>query len=305
MSSTVSNTEKSAAIGMRSIIIGLIVNLLLAFAKGIAGVLGHSSALIADAVESVSDIFSSLIVLLGLKMSKKPADENHPYGHGKIEPLAATLVSLILFGAAIFIAIHSFHQLSNSLLVPEPFTLIVLLIVILIKGALSRFIGNVGAEVSSVSVRADAAHHRADVMTSLAAFIGISVALVGGPGYEHADAVAALFASLVIAFNATILFKPALYELLDTAPSPDLIQSVRKTAEGVGGVLGTHKCHVRKLGFDHYVDLDILCNPELTIRAGHEIAHNVGEAIHAKLPNITKVLVHVEPVDDYGRRVRD
>jgi cation diffusion facilitator family transporter len=305
MADSISHTDMSAKLGIRSVAVGLVVNIFLAGAKGIAGIIGHSNALIADAVESVSDIFSSAVVIVGLKMAKKPADENHPYGHGKVEPLAATVVALMLFGAAIFIAINSFHSISAPHDPPEPFTLAVLLVVILIKYFLSRSIGKVGDDVGSVSVNADANHHKADVLTSLAAFIGISVSVLGGPGYEHADGVAALFASLVIAFNATLLFRPAVSELLDTAPPPEIAENVRKIAQSVQGVLGTHKCHVRKLGFDHYVDLDILCNPDSTIRQGHEIAHNVGEAIHAKLPNITKVLVHVEPVDDYGRRVRD
>jgi len=300
-----SNTDTAASKGIRSIIIGLFINLALTLIKGVAGVVGNSNALIADALESLSDVLSSLAVIFGLQMAKKPADENHPYGHGKIEPLTATVVCLLLFGAAIFIAFRSFHQLAKPHGPPEAFTLVVLLVVIFVKFGLSRFIAKVGKDVSSVLITADAGHHKADVITSVAAFIGISVALLGGPGYENADSVAALFASLVIAFNATVLFRPALNELIDTAPSPELTQNVRQIAQSVPGVLGTHKCHVRKLGFDHYVDLDILCNPDSTIRDGHEIAHNVGEAIHARLPNITKVLVHVEPVDDYGRRVRD
>ena len=290
---------------MQSIAIGLAINAVLAIIKGVAGVLGNSYALIADAIESASDVLSSLVVLGGLKMAKKPPDENHPYGHGKFEPLSATVVALMLLTAAIFIAVKSIEEIYTPNSAPEPFTLVILGIVIVVKEGLFRFIHTTGNSTESIAVKTDAWHHRGDVITSLAAFIGITVALLGGSGYESADDVAALFAAFVIAANALWLFRPALLELLDTAPSQDLVDEIRLIAAGVSGVHGTHKCHVRKVGFDHFVDLDILCEPSLSIREGHEIAHNVGEAIHRELPNVTKVLVHVEPLDDYGRRVRD
>ena len=221
-------------------------------------------------------------MLGGLKMAKKPPDENHPYGHGKFEPLSATVVALMLLTAAIFIAVKSIEEIYTPNSAPEPFTLVILGIVIVVKEGLFRFIHTTGNSTESIAVKTDAWHHRGDVITSLAAF-----------------------AAFVIAANALWLFRPALLELLDTAPSQDLVDEIRLIAAGVSGVHGTHKCHVRKVGFDHFVDLDILCEPSLSIREGHEIAHNVGEAIHRELPNVTKVLVHVEPLDDYGRRVRD
>jgi cation diffusion facilitator family transporter len=290
---------------MRSIAFGLIANFTLAIVKGVAGVFGHSNALIADAVESVSDIFSSLVVMLGLKLSKKPADENHPYGHGKIEPMAASVVSIVLFLAAALIAVKSHREIHQPHQAPEAFTLIILSVVIVVKMYLFRSVKQTGENVGSTAVAADAMHHGADVITSFAAFVGISISLIGGPGFESADSYAALFASFIIAFNAVMLFKPAFFELLDTAPSPELVVSIRKIAREVEGVLGTHKCHVRKVGFDHFVDLDILCDPDLSIRKGHELAHSVGDRIQEKLPIITKVLVHVEPVDDYGRRDKE
>ena len=298
------NSQQAIKAGIRSTLIGIAGNAALALIKGTAGVLGNSYALIADAIESTADILSSLVVMLGLKMAGKPADKNHPYGHGKFEPLAAATVSLMLIAAAIVIAIESFHEIRTPHHAPAPFTLVVLILVIFIKEGLFRFVITVGTAVESTAVKTDAWHHRADAITSAAAFIGISIALIGGPGYESADDFAALFAAAIIALNAACLFKPALFELIDTAPDASIADTVRAVAHAVPGVLGTHKCHVRKLGFDHFVDLDVLCDPNWTIRQGHEVAHNVGEAIHKHLPNITKVLVHVEPVDDYGRRVR-
>ena len=290
--------------GVKSILVGAVLNIVLAIVKGTAGVIGNSYALIADAIESICDIFSSLVVFAGLKMAGRPADTNHPYGHGKYEPLAGVIVSMVLFAAAIFIAIASMKEIVTPHHAPEPFTLIVLLAVMIVKESLFRFVNKVGDSIHSTAVKADALHHRSDAITSLAAFVGISIALIGGKGYESADDFAALIAAAIIAVNAMLLLKPALFELLDTAPDPSLHKKIREVAEKVPGVFGTHKCHVRKLGFDYFVDLDVLCDPDATIRDGHNIAHDVGEAIHEALPVITKVLVHVEPKDDFGRRNR-
>ncbi len=290
---------------MRSTLLGVAVNFVLAAVKGIAGVVGSSYALIADAIESASDILTSLVVLGGLTLAGKPADENHPYGHGKFEPLAAAIVGLTLVGAAIIIAVESLQEIGTAHEPPKMFTLPVLVIVVLIKELLSRHVGRVGSELDSTAVQADAWHHRSDALTSAAAFVGISIALVGGPGYESADDFAALIAAAIIAINAVFIMRRALAELMDTAPDPSIAARVREIAQGVQGVLGTHKCNVRKVGFDFYVDLDVLCDPNATIRHGHEVAHDVGEALHAALPFVSKVLVHIEPADDFGRRCRE
>jgi cation diffusion facilitator family transporter len=292
-------------IGLRNARLGIIVNCILALTKGVAGVVGHSYALVADAIESASDIVTSGVVAFGFRMAGKPADENHPYGHGKFEPLSAAVVALVLFCAAIVIAVESVKEILTPHHAPAPFTLGVLVVVILVKEILFRSVLKAGETISSTALKTDAWHHRADAITSLGAFVGISIALIGGPGYESADDFAALIASVIIATNACLLIRPALLELIDTAPDPELISRVRAVAEQVSGVLGTHKCQVRKLGVDYFVDLDVLCNPDLTIREGHEIAHDVGERLHAAFPQVRKALVHVEPSDDYGRRSRE
>jgi cation diffusion facilitator family transporter len=296
------NTENSARVGIKTTILGILCNTFLAIIKAAAGVFGHSQALIADAIESTTDILTSLVVIFGLRMARKPADRNHPYGHGKFEPLASVIVAISLFLAAAFIMLEAYSAIGSDNITPHPSTLIVLVVVILVKELLYKYVVNVGKNLNSSSVKSDAHHHRSDAITSAAAFLGISIALIGGPGFESADDIAAIFAALIIIFNAIIIFRPALLELIDTAPSQELLAEVRQIAETVPGVLGTHKCQVRKLGFDYFVDLDVLCNPELTIREGHDIAHKVGAALHQQLPQITKVLVHVEPIDDYGKR---
>ncbi len=286
-----------AAQGMRSTVVGIGVNLALAIIKGTAGVLGNSYALIADAVESTLDVVSSIIVWAGLRISILPPDANHPYGHGKAEPLAAVAVALALLGAAVGIAIESVREIRTPHHAPAPFTLVVLVLVILTKELLFRYVFRVGNATSSTAVKSDAWHHRSDAITSVAAFIGISIALLGGPGYESADDWAALFASWIIGFNAYNLFRPALAELTDAAPDPKLEEEVRAAARRVEGVLGTHKCHVRKMGFDYYVDLDVIVAGSMTVSAAHVVAHQVQDAIRRANPLFTKVLIHVEPPD--------
>ena len=282
---------------------GIALNIFLAIVKMVAGVFGHSYALIADAIESTSDIFTSIVVLVCVRMAGKPADENHPYGHGKFEPLAGAFVALVLLAAAIVIAIESIKEIRTPHHAPAPFTLAVLVGVIVLKELIFRRTQKVGKEINSIAIKSDAWHHRSDAITSAAAFVGITIAIFAGPGYECADDFAALFAAFIISINSLILLKPALFELLDTAPDPQMIERIRSLASTVPGVLGTHKCHIRKLGFDYFVDLDILCDPNESIRFGHTIAHNVGDVVHRELPEITRILVHVEPADDYGRRM--
>ena len=280
---------------MRSTLIGIGVNLVLAAIKGTAGIVGHSYALVADAVESTMDIASSLIVWMGLRYSIKPPDENHPYGHGKAEPLAGMAVSLALFAAAAGVAIQSVREIRVPHHAPASFTLIVLVAVIAIKETLFRYVFKIGDDTRSTAVKSDAWHHRSDALTSVAAFIGISIALIGGPGYESADDWAALFAAFVIALNAYLLLRPALDELTDAKPDPALEAQVRSVAKQIPEVIGTHKCHVRKMGFDYYVDLDVIVDGNITVTRGHEIAHDVQNAIRAANPLFSKVLSHVEP----------
>ncbi len=296
MSSGQSHTSHHPARrGIRSSILGIIINALLAAIKGIAGVLGNSYALVADAIESGSDVFSSIIVLSGLKIASVPPDENHPYGHGKAEPLAGIVVSLALFGAAISILVQSVHEIQLPHHAPAPFTLIVLVLVIITKESLFRFVFRIGESTQSIAVKTDAWHHRSDALTSAAAFVGISVALIGGKGYESADDWAAMAASVLIAFNAYRLFRPAINEIMDVAPSPEIERQVRNVAMGVEGVVDLDKCNIRKMGFDYYVDLHVIVEGEISVREGHEIAHRVKDAIRAANPRISDALIHIEP----------
>jgi cation diffusion facilitator family transporter len=280
---------------LRATFLGMVVNTLLAVGKMAAGFLGQSHALVADGVESLADLFSSLIVWRGLVIAAAPADEDHPYGHGKAEPLAAAMVATMLLLAALWIAVNSVREILRPHAAPAPWTLAVLVIVVLVKETLFRHVFHEAASVESNAVKGDAWHHRSDAITSLFAGIGIAVALAGGPGYEAADDVAALLASGVIAWNGWRLLREAFGELMDTAPDLALTQEVRRLAAGVPDVRGVEKCRLRKMGWHLYVDIHIEVDGQLTVERAHAIAHQVKDHLRAQLPKIRDVLVHIEP----------
>lgn len=284
--------------GIKTTIIGIVTSIVLAAIKGVAGVLGNSYALIADAIESTSDVFTSIIVLTGLKIARRPADETHPYGHGKAEPFAGVVVAAALFIAAIVIIIQSLHEIITPHHAPASFTLIVLVAVVIIKELLFRYIIKVGNSVDSVAVKNDAWHHRSDAITSGAAFVGIAIALIGGPGYEQADDYAALCASAIIIFNAYRLFKPALFEIMDTAPSPELIKNVIVTSLKVDGVIAIDKCFARKMGFQYYIDMHVIVDGNISVHNGHDISHKVKDRLIDSFQNISNVLIHIEPATE-------
>ena len=283
--------------GLRSTFVGILANTLLAATKGIAGVLGNSYALIADAIESTTDIASSFIVWGGLKISALPPDDDHPYGHGKAEPLAAVVVALTLIAAAIGIIIQSVREIVTPHHAPAPFTLAVLILVVVAKETLFRFVFKVGVGLNSLAVKSDAWHHRSDAITSAAAFVGISIALIGGRGYESADDWAAMFAATVIVFNAVRILRPAIREIMDAAPPAEFEDAIRQIAQRVDGVIALEKCFIRKMGFSYYVDMHVTVDGALPVRLGHDIARQVKDTIRTSYPNVAEVLVHIEPSD--------
>lgn len=282
---------------LQTTLLGILLNACLAAVKGIAGVIGHSYALIADAIESTSDIASSLIVYGGLKIASIPPDEDHPYGHGKAEPLAAMLVAFALLTAALAIIIQSIREIQTPHHAPAPFTLYILIGVVIVKESLYRYVINVGDKTQSTAVITDAWHHRSDAITSAATGVGIAIALICGPGYEAADDWAALLASGIIILNAIRLFRPALAEVMDAAPGNGMEQQVRDAALAVRGVTGLDVCNVRKMGLHYYVDLHVLVDGDLPVRDGHEIAHRVKDAIRKAQPRIHDILIHIEPTE--------
>ena len=287
------NKEKA----IKATYLSILGNFFLALAKGITGYFGNSYALIADAIESTTDVLSSALVLFGIKYSTKPADSNHPYGHGRAETLVTFAVVGFLVISATIIAIESIENIRTPHETPEKFTLVVLAIIIVIKEVFYRIISKKGDETNSSSLKADAWHHRSDAITSLMAFIGISIAIYMGPGYETADDWAALFASFFIVYNAYLIFRPALGEILDEHLYDDVIEQIRKIATTVEGVIDTEKCFVRKTGMTYLVDLHMTVKGNITVSEGHEIAHRLKDAIIKEIPEIADVLIHTEPDD--------
>ncbi len=282
---------------MRVVLQGMAVNATLVGIKLVAGIAGHSYALIADAIESSLDIFSSLIVWAGLRVTTRPADERYPYGYGKAETVAAAVVSLMLLGAALGITVAAIGEIITPHHAPAPFTLIVVVVVIVVKEFLSRRGLAVGQETGSTAVAADAWHHRSDAITSAAAFLGILVALWGGPGWESADDWAALVAAGIIAFNGVHLLRQAVGDLMDRMPEGELTARIRSAAHSVPGVLDTEKLMVRRQGTEHFVDLHVQADPMLSLRDAHNLGGKVKAAIRAEVPSVAGVLIHMEPFE--------
>ena len=290
---------------LRATFIGLAVNVVLTAVKFTAGVLGRSHALIADGVESTADIVSSLIVWRGVVVASEPADRDHPYGHGKAEPLAAAVVSIVLLLGAGGIIVKSILQLAHPRERPAAFTLVALLGVVAVKEVLFRFVVKEADSIESIVVRTDAWHHRSDAITSLAAAIGISVTLVGGPSFAFADDAAAILAGCVIAWNGWRMFRPAADELMDAEPGSAMLAKVREAAAKVEGVNAVEKCMVRKMGGQYFVDMHVEVDPNMTVQEGHRIAHSVKDKVRETVPQVYDVLVHVEPSKSEPRGAGD
>jgi cation diffusion facilitator family transporter len=280
---------------IRTTLFSLGSNAGLAIVKGVTGYFGNSFALIADAIESATDFFSSFLVLLGLKYASRPADKNHPYGHGKAEPLITFIVVGFLITSAVIIAHESIRNIQDPHEGPKSFTLIILTAIILWKEISYRLVVKKSKETKSTLLKADAWHHRSDAITSIAAFVGISIALILGEGYEAADDWAALFASGFILYNCYLIFRPALGEIMDEHLYDDLINDIRKISIQVQGVSGTEKCQIRKVGMRYFIDLHIEVDGNISVREGHGIAHALKDKLMSEMPEVANILIHVEP----------
>lgn len=286
-----SNVEKA----VKATYFSIIGNTTLALIKGIAGFFGNSYALIADAIESTADIFASFLVLFGIKYSSRPADENHPYGHGRAEPLITFLVVGFLITSATIIGYESIMNIRTPHELPKSWTLYVLGAIILWKEYSFRLVMKKSKETNSSSLKADAWHHRSDALTSIAAFIGISIALFLGKGYESADDWAALFASAFILYNSYLIFRPALGEIMDEHLYDDLVEEIRQVSHQVDGIIDTEKCFIRKAGMKYHVDLHARVNGDISVKEGHDLCHKLKDTLQEEIPELGHVLIHIEP----------
>lgn len=295
VSPTPQQVRASVAEGTRATVFGLVASSVLAVVKLGAGILGNSYALIADGVESILDIFSALVVWGGLRVSGADPTDTFPYGRGKAEHLAALAVATMLLAAAVAIALGAVREIIVPHESPAVFTLPVLAGVVIAKEAIYRVLRAKGRRLGSQALSTDAWHHRSDALTSLAAFVGISIALVGGEGYESADDWAALLACGVIAWNAVRLLRSAARDVLDVAAPEAIHVRIRQLATEAPGVGGVEILRVRRSGLVFLVDIHVEVDGGLSVREGHRIAHRVKDAIlHSELP-VLDALVHIEP----------
>ncbi len=285
------DSQKTFATGL----LVLCINIVLMGIKIAVGLIGNSYALIADGMESAADILSSLIAWAGFQFSLKPADEDHPFGHGKLESLAGVLSGLALLAAAGIIAWHAFLEILTPHHAPAWFTLPVLLGVALIKLLLSGRIMRMGADLDSRALESDAWHHRSDAITSTAAAIGIAVALIGGPGWEAADDYAALLACSIIAINGLLITKNALHEVLDGSVPERFAERIRTLSQEVAGVQSIEKCRVRKSGIGIFVEIHVRVDGSISVREGHQIGHDVKDHLLKADLRILDAIVHLEP----------
>jgi len=290
---TAAKTSASEAISTTQL--GILVSIALIFIKGISGHLGQSYALIADATESCADVISSGLLWLALKYAQRPPDKGHPYGHGKAEPVAAVIIGMFLLLAAGWIGWHAIGFIQTPHDLPKSYTLIVLVIVIMIKELLFRYVFAIGKRLNSNAVKADAYHHRSDAITSVAAFAGITIALFLGKGYEGADDWAALLACVFIVYNAFKIIKPAFSEIMDGAPSDELIAAISHVAALHEEVKLVEKCYVRKMGLEYYVDMHIEVDGHINVFEAHRVAHQVKDELLESDLHIKDALIHVEP----------
>lgn len=286
---------KKKEIAEKTIYLSILASLGLAIIKWLAGFFGHSYALIADAIESTSDIFSSTLVLFGIKYANKPADKSHPYGHGRAEPLVTFLVTGFLVASAALITYQGIENIKTPHQLPAPWTLIFLALIITWKEISYRLVLKKSKEINSSSLKADAWHHRSDAITSVAAFIGISLALILGEGYEYMDDVAALFAAGFILYNSYLIFRPALGEIMDEHLHDDIEKEIRKISKTVEGIIDTEKCFIRKTGMHYQVDLHAVVDANLSVKEGHDLAHKLKNTLQEKIDGIDNVLIHIEP----------
>jgi cation diffusion facilitator family transporter len=280
---------------VKTSLISMFGNAALAIIKMTAGIIGNSFALIADGIESITDIFASFIVFLGLKYANKSPDDNHPYGHGKAEPLVTFIVVGFLLVSATIIAVKSIDNIFSPQEAPKPFTLIVLAAIIIIKETFYRFVNKKSNETHSSSLKADAWHHRSDAITSMMAFVGIIISIYFGPGFEAAEDYAAIVASIVIIYNAYRIFRPALGEIMDEHMYDELVEEIKAFSLKTNGVLDTEKCRVRKSGMAYFVDLHVIVSGQNSVQEGHFIGHELKDALIKQFPQILDILVHIEP----------
>lgn len=279
----------------RAALIGLVINVALACAKLIGGTWGHSYALISDAVNSLGDVLTSVVVVVALRVAQRPADEEHPYGHTRAEAIAGSNVAVAIVVSALLVAYEAFRSLAGEPTLPELWTLWIAGGNVVIKETLYQYKVRIGKRIGSAALIANAWDHRSDALSALAVLVGLAIAHFGGPSFFVADRVAALFVAGAIIWSGVTLLRHTASELMDRQADDPLVLQLRSAALGIAGVAGVDKLFVRKSGLEYLVDIHIEVEPEMTVAAGHEIGHRVKDQLMGRFPNVRDILVHLEP----------
>jgi cation diffusion facilitator family transporter len=284
----------------RAAILGLVVNLALGLIKLVGGLAAGSFALLADAVNSLGDVFSSVVVLVALRVAQAPPDAEHPYGHSRAEAIAGSNVALLVILSALYVGYEAIRRLTVTHELPPAWTLWVAGANAVIKEALYRYKMTVGRRTGSSAVIANAWDHRSDAMCSLAVFVGLAIVRVGGPRWIWADEAAAFVVVAMILWTGAALFRKSASELMDVQADDELVKQIRQTAAAVPGVAGIEKLWVRKSGLEFLADMHIEVDPQMSVADGHAIGHDVKDRLLERFPLLRDVLVHLEPAGHRG-----
>jgi cation diffusion facilitator family transporter len=276
-------------------IVGALVNTILILLKFFAGIFGSSQALIADAVHSVSDLFTDVVVLLGIRIGRKPPDEGHPFGHARIETLASTIVGIALIATALYLGIKAALNIyHHNEYYPTSLALIAAGVSIALKEALFHYTVHTGRRIKSQLIMANAWHHRSDALSSVAVFLGVAGTRIK-PSWHILDSFAALLVSFFIVKVGLEILRIALREFIDTAPQPEIISKIEQCAFTVDGVLDTHDLRVRTSGGFYQMEIHIVVDGQLTVAEGHRIAKAVESCLVKDVDNLDRIIVHVDP----------
>jgi cation diffusion facilitator family transporter len=288
----------SAGAGRSVTLVGALVNAILILLKLVAGILGHSQALIADAVHSVSDLFTDAVVLLGLRIGRKAPDEEHHFGHARIETLASAVVGLALIATALYLGIGAALDIyRNTEYHPTKLALIGAGVSIALKEALYHYTVHVGRRIKSKLIIANAWHHRSDALSSVAVFAGVTGALIN-PSWYILDSFAALLVSFFIVKIGLEILRDSLREFTDTAPSPEILSKIIHCTRNVEGVLDTHDLRVRTSGGLYQMETHIVVDGQLSVTEGHRIAKAVESCLVEEVEDLDRVIVHVDPANE-------
>lgn len=293
-----SNQANKINQGLRVTFVGIGANVVLVIIKIYAGLIGKSQALLADGIHSLSDLLSDFIVILGLKWGTKDADENHPFGHGRIETISSMIIGVLLIGAGIGIVYNSIEVLyEHQKAEPTLFTLLIATVSIVIKESMYWYTLIVGKKIRSMLLIANAWHHRTDALSSVAVLIGIGGVYIN-PDWYLADSLASLFVTYFIFRVGGQMIWQALKEVVDTAPDKEVLDKIKKTAQAVEGVINAHDINARFSGGQIFSEIHIVVKSDLTVLEGHTIAKKVEFVAIEEVDDLVRVIVHVDPAVD-------